>query len=116
MLGIGGGGISNIHHALLKGEIDRYPEYTGFGRLFVLKQAPIQDAASLYQQVKGAYHTRMQLHWSGFYSTYGVAVAETVARQYNLKTVSDLAKLSDRLVFAANPDFLERDDSFIGLT
>lgn len=101
---------------MLKGEIDRYPEYTGFGRLFVLKQAPIQDAASLYQQVKEAYHTRMQLHWSGFYNTYGVAVAETVARQYNLKTVSDLAKLSDRLVFAANPDFLERDDSFIGLT
>jgi len=117
-LGIGGG-TSNIHPALLKGEIDLYPEYTGTGWLFVLKQAPIQDAASLYEQVKEAYHTRMQLHWSGLYgfnNTYGVAVAESVAQQYNLKTVSDLAQVSDKLVFAANPDFLERDDGFIGLT
>ncbi|MFA6907081.1 MAG: glycine betaine ABC transporter substrate-binding protein, partial [Sphaerochaeta sp.] len=117
-LGIGGG-TSNIHPALLKGEIDLYPEYTGTGWLFVLKQAPIQDAAMLYEQVKKAYHEQMQLHWSGLYgfnNTYGVAVAESVARQYNLKTVSDLAQVSDKLVFAANPDFLERDDGFIGLT
>lgn len=117
-LGIGGG-TSNIHPALLKGEIDLYPEYIGTGWLFVLKQAPIQDAAMLYEQVKKAYHEQMQLHWSGLYgfnNTYGVAVAESVARQYNLKTVSDLAQVSDKLVFAANPDFLERDDGFIGLT
>lgn len=117
-LGIGGG-TSNIHPALLKGEIDLYPEYMGTGWLFVLKQAPIQDANVLYQKVKEAYYTQMQLHWSGLYgfnNTYGVAVAEQVARQYNLRTVSDLTKVSDKLVFAANPDFLEREDGFVGLT
>ncbi len=95
-LGIGGG-TSNIHPALLKGE----------------------DANVLYQKVKEAYYTQMQLHWSGLYgfnNTYGVAVAEQVARQYNLRTVSDLTKVSDKLVFAANPDFLEREDGFVGLT
>lgn len=32
-----GGGTSNIHPAILKGEIDIYPEYTGTAWLFVLK-------------------------------------------------------------------------------
>ncbi len=117
-LGIGGG-TSNIHPALLKGEIDLYPEYTGTGWLFVLKQSPIQDPALLYEKVKQAYHTQYGLHWSGLYgfnNTYGIAVSKEVADRYKLQTVSDLAKVSDQLVFAANPDFLEREDGFVGLT
>jgi len=117
-LGIGGG-TSNIHPALLAGEIDLYPEYTGTGWLFVLKQDPIRDPGELYEQVRQAYHEQMQVHWSGLYgfnNTYGVAVAEAVAEEYQLKSISDLAQVSGQLVFAANPDFLERDDGFVGLT
>lgn len=33
-----GGGTSNIHPAMLKGEFDIYPEYTGTGWLVVLKK------------------------------------------------------------------------------
>lgn len=116
-LGIGGG-TSNIHPALLAGDIDIYPEYTGTGWLFVLKQEPVRDPEVLYAQVKQAYRYQLQVHWSGLYgfnNTYGVAVAEAVAEEYQLKTISDLAKVSDRLVFAANPDFLEREDGFVGL-
>ncbi|MGE4454273.1 MAG: glycine betaine ABC transporter substrate-binding protein [Sphaerochaeta sp.] len=116
-LGIGGG-TSNIHPALLKGEIDLYPEYSGTGWLFVLKEDPISDANTLYETVKAAYDSEMDLHWSGLYgfnNTYGIAVATEVAEQYGLRTVSDLAKVSSNLTFAANPDFLERDDGFPGL-
>ena len=42
-----GGGTSNIHPAMLKGEFDIYPEYTGTGWLVVLKKDtsghPIRD-------------------------------------------------------------------------
>ena len=116
-LGIGGG-TSNIHPALLKGEIDLYPEYTGTGWLFVLKQAPIQDANVLYQKVKEAYYTQMQLHWSGLYgfnNTYGVAVAESVARQYNLKNGFRFAQGRGRPLFCAQPCFLESGDGLFGL-
>lgn len=116
-LGIGGG-TSNIHPALLNGEIDLYPEYTGTGWLFVLKEDPISDANVLYETVKAAYDSEMDLHWSGLYgfnNTYGIAVVKEVAEQYGLRTVSDLAKVSSNLTFAANPDFLERDDGFPGL-
>ena len=116
-LGIGGG-TSNIHPALMKGEIDLYPEYTGTGWLFVLKREPLSDAQELYRQVKQAYQQEYGLVWSGMYgfnNTYAVAVSEEVAQRYNLKTVSDLAKVSSELTFAANPDFLEREDGYPNL-
>ena len=116
-LGIGGG-TSNIHPALVAGEIDLYPEYTGTGWLFVLKQNPVRDPQMLYEEVKSAYKTEMNLHWSGLYgfnNTYGIAVKREIAQEYQLKTVSDLAKVASDLTFAANPDFLERDDGFINL-
>lgn len=117
-LGIGGG-TSNIHPALLAKEIDLYPEYTGTGWLFVLKQDPIRDPQILYEHVKEKYKSEMDLHWSGLYgfnNTYGVAVKAEVAKQYQLQTVSDLAQVAHLLTFAANPDFLERDDGFVGLS
>jgi glycine betaine/choline ABC-type transport system substrate-binding protein len=50
-----GGGTSNIHPGMVKGEIDIYPEYTGTGWLFVLKEEPLNDPLLLYQNVKEKY-------------------------------------------------------------
>ena len=117
-LGIGGG-TSNIHPALIKGDIDLYPEYTGTGWLFVLKESLVRDPVELYGAVKEAYEAEYDVHWSGLYgfnNTYGIAVTKEAAEAYNLKTISDLGRASSELVFAANPDFLEREDGFVGLT
>lgn len=116
-LGIGGG-TSNIHPALLNGEIDIYPEYTGTGWLFVLKEELIRDPEALYAAVKEAYAEAFDVHWSGlfgFNNTYGLAVTRTVQETYALSTISDLAAVSGDLTFAANPDFLEREDGYKGL-
>lgn len=75
-LGIGGG-TSNIHPALLKGDIDLYAEYTGTGWLFVLKGESITDPQVLYNRVKQEYAKEYQVHWSGMYgfnNTYTLAV------------------------------------------
>ncbi len=116
-LGIGGG-TSNIHPALMKGEIDLYPEYTGTSWLMVLKRDPVFDPQQLYRSVKDAYEAELNLHYSGLYgfnNTYEIAVRTPIAQEYGLVTVSDLAAVSKDLVFAANPDFLEREDGFVGL-
>lgn len=113
-LGIGGG-TSNIHPGMEKGEIDIYPEYTGTGWLFVLKEDPIKDMNKLYDSVKKGYKEKYNIVWSGLYglnNTYGLAVSKTLADEHNLKTFSDLAKISSELTFAANPDFFERDDGY----
>ena len=83
-----GGGTSNIHPAILKGDFDMYPEYTGTGWSFVLKETEIPDDETLYKQL---------------------------AEKYNIKTYSDLAKYSEELTFGAEYDFYERDDGFDAL-
>jgi glycine betaine/choline ABC-type transport system substrate-binding protein len=113
-----GGGTANIHPAIVSGEIDMYPEYTGTGWLLVLKEEPIYDPQKLYEAVKKAYDETYNIHWSGLYGfndTYGVAVKKSLADRYGLKTYSDLAKVSGEVTFGANYDFYEREDGFPGL-
>lgn len=116
-LGIGGG-TSNIHPAMINGEIDLYPEYTGTGWLFVLKEDVLRDSDKLYHSVKEAYLEEYGIHWTGRYglnNTYSIAVTPEVAEAYNLETMSDLGAASPELTFAANADFLEREDGYPGL-
>ncbi|KAF0092634.1 MAG: osmoprotectant transport system substrate-binding protein [Fusobacteria bacterium] len=116
-LGIGGG-TSNIHPAMLKGEIDIYPEYTGTGWLFVLKEDLIADPNELYEAVKTKYKEEFGIQWLdiyGFNNTYALAVKNDIAKKYNLETYDDLAKVSNQLTFGAEYDFFEREDGYNGL-
>jgi len=116
-LGIGGG-TSNIHPAMLKGEIDIYPEYTGTGWLFVLKEELIADPDELYEAVKKQYEEEFGILWLdiyGFNDTYALAVKNEIAKKYSLETYDDLAKVSNQLTFGAEYDFFEREDGYNGL-
>jgi glycine betaine/choline ABC-type transport system substrate-binding protein len=113
-----GGGTSNIHPAMISGEVDIYPEYTGTGWLFVLKEDLINDPEALYQAVKSDYQSKYNISWSGLYGfndTYAIAIKKDVAEMYDIKTYSDLAKNSDMLRFGAEYDFYEREDGYPGL-
>lgn len=116
-LGIGGG-TSNIHPAMISGEIDLYPEYTGTGWLFVLKEELIRDPQDLYNAVKQGYDEEYGIYWSGLYGfndTYGLATKRDLAEDYGLETYADLAKVSQDLRFGAEYDFYEREDGYPGL-
>ncbi len=113
-----GGGTSNIHPAMLNGEIDIYPEYTGTGWLFVLKEELINNPTELYNAVKQAYKDEFNIVWTGLYgfnNTYGLAILSDIAAEYNLNNYSDLAAASSNFVFGAEYDFYEREDGFPGL-
>lgn len=113
-----GGGTSNIQPALEKGEFDMYPEYTGTGWNMVLKNEGIYSEA-LFEQLVQGYEQQYDLTWRGmlgFNNTYGMAVRTEIAEKFNLKTYSDLAKVSDQLIFGANYDFFEREDGFKAVT
>lgn len=116
-LGIGGG-TSNIQPAMIKGEIDIYPEYTGTGWLFVLKKELIRDPVKLYEEVKKEYSARYAIKWLGLYGfndTYALAIKKSVADKLNINTYSELASKSNSLKFGAEPDFYEREDGYKGL-
>lgn len=110
-----GGGTTNIHPALLKGEFDLYPEYTRTAWLNVLKKEEMEkDDQRLYDQLLAEYDG-MGLTWTGLYgfsNTYGLAVTEEKAQEYNLKTYSDLAAVSGELIFGGNPDYIELETGY----
>lgn len=113
-----GGGTSNIHPAMEKGEVDIYPEYTGTGWMFVLKKDLISDPKKLYEEVKKAYEKEYNIIWMGLYGfndTFGLAIKSELADKLNLETYSDLADVSDQLRFGAGYDFYEREDGMPGL-
>ncbi len=118
MFGIGGG-TSNIHPAMLSGEIDIYPEYTGTAWLFVLKKPPMNNPDSLYNVLKTTYSEKYGLTWVcrlGFNNTFTLALPETIAQREQIKTFSDLARKSNQFIFGAEFDFFEREDGFPGLS
>lgn len=113
-----GGGTSNIHPAMISGEIDIYPEYTGTGWMFVLEEELINDPDELYKEVKAGYKEDFDIVWSelyGFNDTYGMAMKREKAEEMGIKTYSDLADVSSKLVFGAEHDFFEREDGFPGI-
>ena len=109
-----GGGTSNIHPAIVKGEFDLYPEYTGTSWEAVLKKEDSYDE-SKFDELQKEYKEKYNLEYInlyGFNNTYGLVVNKDIAEKYNLKTYSDLAKVSNNLIFGAEYDFFEREDGY----
>lgn len=109
-----GGGTSNIMPGMENKEFDMYPEYTSTGWNMVLKHDGVYDE-SMYEELKKEYIEKYNYIWTGnfgFNDSYGLAVKKDVAGKYNLKTYSDLAKVSDKLIFGAEYDFYERPDGY----
>ena len=111
-----GGGTNNIQPAMEKGEFDLYPEYTSSGWVMVLKhEAGSATDEEMPEKLNEEYNQKFDMSWVGLYgfnNTYAVAVRKEVADKYNLKTTSDLAKVSGELIFGGNPDYIEREDGF----
>ena len=113
--GVGGG---NIHPALIKGDFDLYPEYTGTAWNNILKKTEYPDDETLWNALTDEYDTQFGLKWVGMYgfnNTYTLALRKEITDKYNIKTFSDLAKYTPEITFGANPDFYEREDGYQAL-
>src|SRR3954470_9395695 len=108
------------HEAVRTGAIDLYPEYTGTGLNAVMKADGGADMTpdKVYDKVKNYYEKEFKLTWlkpSGVNNGYAMLVRPETAREMNLKTLSDLAKVSSRLKLGAGPEFADRHDGLKGL-
>ena len=107
--------------ALRSGSIDLYPEYTGTGLLAVLGEPsqPGRSARDVYNHVSREFLRRFDARWLpplGFENTYAIAVRRATADSLGLRTLSDLARVSNRLRAGLTPDFIGRPDGLPGLT
>lgn len=112
------GGTAIAQNALMSGEIDLYPEYTGTGLGVVLKEPPEGEAATILARVRAGYAERFDLHWiapSGIDNGNALLVTAATARRLDLATLSDLAREAPRLTLAAGNEFADRADGLPGL-
>jgi osmoprotectant transport system substrate-binding protein len=103
------------HAALLKGDIDLYPEYTSTGLQEVLKDTNrYDDAAAILEAVRSGYEQQFQLTWldaSPFNNTNVFATTSEIAQKYGLKTISDLAAHVSELRLGGPAEFPDRVDT-----
>jgi osmoprotectant transport system substrate-binding protein len=112
------GGTLLAHQALVTGEIDVYPEYTGTALTAILKLSPAAEAAQVLQEVREAYQERWRIEWLapfGFNNSFAIVVRGDEARRGALQTISDAARYKKNWVMGAGYEFVERPDGFPGL-
>jgi osmoprotectant transport system permease protein len=105
------------HEAMIAGEIDVYPEYTGTGLTVILREKPMTDRRAVYERVKAQYASRFGVEWTqplGFNNTFAILVRSEDARRLGLKTISDAARLAPTWRAGFGQDFISRPDGYAG--
>jgi osmoprotectant transport system permease protein len=107
------GGTLVCYQALVSGEIDVYPEYTGTVAQAILEMEEAPDTGELDRVLRET-HGLDLLAPLGFDNTYAVAVGRALAARLGLRTIGDLgAHPSLRLAFSH--EFINRNDGWPGL-
>ena len=112
------GGTLLAHQALVSGEIDVYPEYTGTALTAILKQLPSADPKAVLDEVRSVYEKRWRIEWLapfGFNNSFAMVVRGEAARRAGLRTISDAARSRKDWAMGAGYEFVERPDGFHGL-
>ena len=105
------------HDSLLAKRIDVYPEYTGTAYTAILKHQPLTDPQAVYDKTKAEYEARFSLTLSpqlGFANDFAILVRGNVARENNLKTISDVVSVSRNWQAGFGQDFMSRADGYAG--
>ncbi len=108
------GGTQIVFKALLKGDIDVYPEYTGTLATEILKDA----AADNDDKIRAALAQRglRMTQRLGFNNTYALGLRADLAEKLKLRTISDLARPQHaRLRIGLSDEFMNRGDGWPGL-
>ena len=112
------GGTMLAHQALVAGDIDLYPEYTGTALTTILKLPPAYDPAAAMALVRAEYHTRFGVEWMdslGFNNTFAMVIRGEDARKSKIATLSDAAKYSLGWNLGVGYEFQQRPDGLAGL-
>ena len=112
------GGTQVLFNATRNGDVDLYLEYTGTIYGDTLGYSPNSDMNEVYNISKNDLKEQFDidlLKQFKFNNTYILAVRPDTAKQYNLSTISDLARVADKLTIGSSLEFLNREDGIIGL-
>ena len=108
-----------VRGALVAGEIDLYPEYTGNGAFFHAdeKNPAWKGLASGYERVKALDQAKHKLVWlapAPANNTWAIAIRKDVAAAQKLKSLGDFGRwvtAGGKVKLAASAEFVERPDA-----
>lgn len=109
---------SVIHTSIVNDEIDLYPEYTGTGLISILKMDPLTDEQEVFDTVKNAYAGQYDLVWLDYAPAndgQGLFISKKASDEYGITTISELQEHAEKLRFASQGEFDEREDGLPGL-
>jgi glycine betaine/choline ABC-type transport system substrate-binding protein len=112
------GGTLLVHQALVNGDIDLYPEYTGTALATVLKLPPAHDPASAMALVRTEYQARFGVEWTdplGFNNTFAMVIRGEDALKNKIATLSDAARYNPGWILGVGYEFQQRSDGLDGL-
>ena len=112
------GGTLLVHQALVNGDIDLYPEYTGTALATVLKLPPAHDPVAAFGLVRAEYRTRFGVEWMdplGFNNTFAMVIRGEDARKNKTATLSEAARYSPGWDLGVGYEFQQRSDGLVGL-
>ena len=104
--------------ALMRGDIDIFPEYTGTGLEVILKQKAPRNASAYYRAVAAGYQRQFNLTWLDpmpLDDTHGFATTQAISRTYGLTTITDMVRNAPRLRLIVTAEYLTRPDGLLGL-
>ena len=113
------GKTSFVFNALKNGNIDIYPEFSGTAVFTFLNETPVNNnAEDVFNQAQKGMETKFKmvmLKPMKYNNTYAIAVSKKFADENNLKTISDLAKVKDKIKAGFTREFNDREDGYLGL-
>ena len=113
------GKTSFVFNALKNGNIDIYPEFSGTAVFTFLNETPVNNnAEDVFNQAQKGMETKFKmvmLKPMKYNNTYAIAVSKKFADENNLKTISDLVRVKDKIKAGFTREFNDREDGYPGL-
>jgi osmoprotectant transport system substrate-binding protein len=111
------GGTLLCHQALVAGQIDLYPEYTGTALTAVLNEPPQNNSSAVFHRVEEQYRVRFGVEVMpplGFNNTFAMVVRGEDAAKLRLHAISDIAAYAPKWRAGFGYEFMERPDGYRG--
>ncbi|MEO7652442.1 MAG: glycine betaine ABC transporter substrate-binding protein [Bryobacteraceae bacterium] len=112
------GGTLLAQQALVSGQIDLYPEYTGTALTAILKMPAAKGASQVLERVRAEYRTRWGIEWLpplGFDNTFAMVISQDEARRGGYETLSQAAARKPGWRLGIGYEFQTREDGLPGL-
>lgn len=112
------GGTLLVHQAIVNGDIDLYPEYSGTVATVILNLASSNKADDVLAHVRREYETRFHLQWFdplGFNNTFAMVIRKADADRMGTRSLQDAERHPSGWVLGVGYEFQQRLDGLPNL-